>query len=116
MSWTTSRKHRIALGAMVIAGCCCGVATAATVRGGNADAMDHWYGRAGGLSGSDIVSEPPAWLKGGQAVDVGYSEALAEWTNMPRKDAKVGPVTDSLGADPSPPPAASSPQPASSQQ
>jgi len=116
MSWTTSRKHRIALGAMVLAGCCCGVATAATVRGGSADAMDHWYGRAGGLSGSDIVGVPAAWLKGGQAVDVGYSEALAEWTNMPRKDAKVGPVTDSLGADQSQPPAASSPQPAPSQQ
>ena len=116
MSWTASRKHRTALGAMVLAGCCCGVATAATVRGGNGDAMDHWYGRAGGLSGSDIVTEPHAWLKGGAAVAVGYSEALAEWTNMPRKDANVGPVTDSLGGDQSQTPSASSPQPASSQQ
>jgi len=31
-------------------------------------------------------------------VQVSFSPALAEWTNMPRAQAQVGPVTDSSGA------------------
>ncbi len=73
-------------------------AIAAELRSGNIDAMARWYGRAGGPVGADAVHTPQVSQNGGQPLQVSFSEALAEWTNMHRKDATVGPVTDSSGA------------------
>jgi hypothetical protein len=71
MNLTTTRRYRIALASLALTGLCCGTAGAATVRGAGTEGMDHWYGRAGGLAGSDSVSEAPAWQKPGQPLDVG---------------------------------------------
>jgi|SRR5690349_4762855 len=48
-----------------------GIAMAAVVRSPGSDGMDHWYGRAGGLAGSDMVSEPSDWQRPGHAVAIG---------------------------------------------
>ena len=96
MSPTTLLKHTALTAALALTGLIS--ATAAEVHTGNTDAMAQWYGRAGGLVGSDVVSESKARQQGGQAVQVSFSPALAEWTNMPRNQAQVGPVTDSFGA------------------
>ena len=96
MSPSTLFKHTALAAAFALAGV--NSATPAEVHSGNTEAMTHWYGRAGGLVGSDAVSEPKAWQQGRQSIQVTFSEALADWTNMPRKEAKVGPVTDSSGA------------------
>ena len=92
-----ARKRRIALTLIALVGLYSGAGGAATVRSSSTDAMDHSYGRAGGLTGSEVVSEPHAWQQGGPPVQVGYSELVADWTNMPRDEAHEGPVTDSYG-------------------
>ena len=68
MNWI--RGFRITLASLAVAGLCGSLADAATVRSGTAG-MDHWYGRAGGLTGSDSVSEAGARPELGQPLEVG---------------------------------------------
>jgi hypothetical protein len=99
MSARNTIGRRLAVvAAMTAAGLYWTAAGAAVVHGGNTDEMAHWYGRAGGLTGSDAVSRPVARADDGPSVGVSYSADLAKWTNMPRDQAKEGPVTDSLSA------------------
>jgi hypothetical protein len=74
------------------------IAPAAYVHTGDSGMMAKWYGRAGGLVGSDVVRELSATQQAGKSVQVNFSPDWAAWTNMPRGEANVGPVTDSFGA------------------
>lgn len=98
--------RRLTLAAAIAAtGLYWAAADAAVVHGASTDAIEHSYGRAGGLAGSDEVSEPKTWEGAGPSVTVTYSPDVAQWTNMPRDQAQEGPVTDVLG-----PASASQPQ------
>ena len=71
MSLARGRGLRIVLVSLVVVGLYCGTAGAATVHSAGTDGMDHRYGRAGGITGSDAVSEPDSWKKPGQPLEVG---------------------------------------------
>ena len=62
------------------------------VRGGDVQSMSQWYGRAGGLAGSQRVKLLTAHPRG-MPVSVAYDREVAERTNMPRGGAAEGPVT-----------------------
>jgi len=98
MNGNTFRRRAAVVAAMIIAGLCSTSIGAATVRSGDPDEMAKWYGNAGGLVGSDAVSKPATPAGSAPTVGVSYSDALAGFTNMPRSQAKVGPVTDSTTA------------------
>jgi hypothetical protein len=100
---TLGRRLTLAA-AMTLSGFYGAAADAAVVHGASTDAIEHSYGRAGGLTGSDEVSEPKAWEETAPTVTVTYSPDVAQWTNMPRDQAHEGPVTDAWGT-------ASAPQP-----
>jgi hypothetical protein len=70
-------------------------ADAAVVHPSSSEEMQHTYGRAGVPIASDAVSEASSHTG---SVDVTYSEAVAEWTNMHRSEAQEGPVRDGLDA------------------
>ena len=72
-------------------------ADAAVVRTLSSDALQHTYGRAGVPIASDEMSLAKA-PEQAAPVDVTYSAAVAQWTNMPRDQAQEGPVTDALEA------------------
>ena len=74
------------------------IAPAAYVHTGNSGMIAKWYGRAGGLVGSDVVREVNAPQQAEKSVQVSFSPDWAAWTNMPRSEGNVGPVTDSFGA------------------
>jgi opacity protein-like surface antigen len=58
------------------------VYAADVVTGGDLTSADKWYGRAGGLTGSDRVT----YLRPGQdKVGVGFDQEVAERTNMHRE-------------------------------
>ena len=108
MNLTTARRYRIALAALALTGLCCGTAGAATVRGAGTGGMDHWYGRAGGLAGSDSVNELPAWQKSGQPVEVGvpansgslyFNEAKGGFFDKANVRSNEGPVGVGLPAN-----------------
>jgi len=67
MTFTTARRFAVVLVGLAAAALG-GSAGAATVRSASTDDMNHWYGRAGGLAGSDAVSKPK---KAGQPLEVG---------------------------------------------
>jgi hypothetical protein len=71
MSLARAGGLRIVLVSLALVGLYCGTAGAGPVRSAGADGMDHWYGRAGGLTGSDEVSGAEAWKKPGQPLEVG---------------------------------------------
>jgi len=56
-------------------------------------AMSQWYGRAGGLVGSDRVMGMMKAAKVRHCVRVAYSKEVAERTNMHREEAANGCVT-----------------------
>lgn len=98
MNATNTLGRRLALAAaMTLAGFYWGAAGAATVHGASTAVIEHSYGRAGGLAGSDEVSEAKASAEG-PSVAVSFSADLAQWTNMPRDQAQEGPVKDSSDA------------------
>jgi hypothetical protein len=70
MNSTTARRYRIGLASLALAGFCCGTAGAAGVSERNIEDMDHWYGRAGGPTGSDAIGEANAGQTG-KSVAVG---------------------------------------------
>ena len=92
---TTTVKHVVLTAAFVLSSLTSAIA--AEVHTGNSDAMPQWFGRAGGLVGSDVVTQFKAQQETSQPVQVSFSPAVAEWTNMARGEAQVGPVTDSFG-------------------
>ena len=96
--WYAIGRHLVIAAAMTMSGGCWGVAVAATVHSGSTDTIAAWYGRAGGLTTADEVSEPEALNKSGPPVQVSYSAELAKWTNMPRDQAHEGPVTNTFDA------------------
>jgi hypothetical protein len=51
---------------------------------GDVESMSKWYGRAGGVTGSDSVSAPHA---NGAKVGITYDKDVAERTNMTREPA-----------------------------
>jgi hypothetical protein len=65
--------HLVIVAATTMTAGCWGVAVAATVHSGSTDTMAGWYGRAGGLTTADEVSEPEALNKSGPPVEVSYS-------------------------------------------
>jgi len=98
MNATNTLGRRLALAAaMTLSGFYWSAAGAAVVHGASIGVIEHSYGRAGGLVGSDEVSEPKAWAEG-PSVAVSFSADLAQWTNMPRDQAQEGPVKDSSDA------------------
>lgn len=62
-------------------------------------AMSQWYGRAGGLAGSDRVMAMTEAAKPGNCVRVTYDKEVAERTNMHRKEAASGCVTITYDKD-----------------
>jgi len=98
MNRNTFRRRAALVAAMTIAGLSSASIGAATVRSGDPNEMAQWYGNAGGLVGSAAVAKPAKPAGSAPAVGVSYSDALAGFTNMPRSQAKVGPVTDSSSA------------------
>jgi hypothetical protein len=71
MNLARVRGFRIVLAGLALAGLYCGFAGAATVHSAGTEGMDHRYGRAGGLTGSDSVTEPATWKEPGQPLEVG---------------------------------------------
>jgi hypothetical protein len=57
------------------------------------ETMGKWYGRAGGLVGSDLVMAPAKPIKPGTRVRITYDREVAERTNMHRQEAATGGVT-----------------------
>jgi len=72
-------------------------ADSAPVRGGDVSAMGNWYGRAGGLAGSDLVSKPATPEPDQQSVKVTYDKTIIDYTYLPRGQLHEGPVADSYG-------------------
>jgi len=56
-----------------------------TLKTGDSHNMDKWYGRAGGLAGSDRVEV--LGKATGDRVGVSYDQDVAKRTNMPREGA-----------------------------
>ena len=63
---------------------------------GDVNTVNQWYGRAGGLAGSDRVSNLTA---GTTKVGVAYDADVAARTNMPRAQATNGNVSVTYDAD-----------------
>jgi len=98
MNAANTLGRRLALAAAItLSGFYWSAVGAAVVHGASTDAIEHSYGRAGGLVGAEEVSEPATW-EGSPPVAVSFSADLAQWTNMPRSQAQEGPVKDSSDA------------------
>ena len=61
--------------------------------------MDQWYGRAGGLAGSDRVVAITKGAKAGAPVRITYDKGVAKRTNMHRQEAVKGGVTITYDKD-----------------
>ena len=61
--------------------------------------MSQWYGRAGGLVGSDRVMAIAKGAKAGNPVRITYDKDVAERTNMHRQEAAYARVTISYDKD-----------------
>jgi hypothetical protein len=61
--------------------------------------MGQWYGRAGGLVGSDRVMAVAQAANAGSPVRITYDKDVAERTNMPRQEAANGAVTITYDRD-----------------
>ena len=91
---------RMALGATVVA-LSIGAAFAGdeVLRTGDSSTMDHWYGRAGGLVGSDRIEAITKATFSAARVGVTYDKDVAARTNMPRQDAGNGNVSITYDKD-----------------
>ena len=100
MKLDSVRNMRLALGATLVA-LSIGSALAAgdVLRTGDASTMDHWYGRAGGLAGSDRVEGITKATPGGDRVGITYDKDVATRTNMPRQDTGSGDVSITYDKD-----------------
>ena len=78
------RKRLLVSAAAIAATLAMSAYAAETVHSGNISNMDQWYGRAGGLQGSDRVA---ALATGKTMVGVAYDADVAARTNMPREQA-----------------------------
>jgi hypothetical protein len=56
------------------------------------ETMGKWYGRAGGLVGSDLVMAPATPIKPRARVRITFDKEVAERTNMQREEAAAGGV------------------------
>jgi len=100
----TLKPHwKVKLVAAAAIGALCGSVFADDVlRSGDVNQMSHWYGNAGGLTGSDRVEFLGKSITGNQPVGVTYDKDVAQRTNMPRAQAPnrdVGIVYDKDVAD-----------------
>lgn len=68
------------------------VAGGDTLSTGNVDSMGQWYGRAGGLAGSDRVMAIGKASAGGNQISITYDKDVAQRTNMHRDSADSGNV------------------------
>lgn len=66
---------------------------------GDSATMDHWYGRAGGLVGSDRIEAINKTTSSGGGIGITYDKDVAGRTNMPRQDAQNGGVGISYDKD-----------------
>jgi len=82
--------------AAVVAALSVNAVAADLVTSGDTNTISQWYGRAGGLVGSDRVS---ALAAGSNKVGVAYDGDVAARTNMPRAQAGNGNVTVTYDAD-----------------
>jgi len=82
--------------AVVAAALSANAVAADVVTSGDLGTVNQWYGRAGGLAGSDRVSGLAA---GSSRVGVAYDADVANRTNMPRAQAGNGNVTVTYDAD-----------------
>jgi hypothetical protein len=98
------RLDLVLAAAMIFSGFQWHAADAAVVHGASVETIEHSYGRAGGLAGSEEVTGTGQSSGADPMVTITYSPDVAQWTNMPRDQAHEGPVTDGLGT-------ASAPQP-----
>jgi hypothetical protein len=73
----------LAAGAAMFAGSAIG-GESQVLNSGDVESMSKWYGRAGGLTGSDAVSAARA---NGAKVSITYDKDVAERTNMTREPA-----------------------------
>jgi hypothetical protein len=64
-----------------------------TLKAGDVSQMGHWYGRAGGLVGSDRVGGLTSHTPGNQGVGISYDAAVQGRTNMPMDRASGSEVT-----------------------
>ena len=84
------KLNRIAALGIAIASLSIGSALAGgdTLKTGDSHNMDKWYGRAGGLVGSDRVEA--IGKATGDRVGISYDQEVAKRTNMPRDGADKG--------------------------
>jgi hypothetical protein len=75
------------------------VAAGEVLRTGDVTTIGQWYGRAGGLVGSDRVEGITKATAGGERVGITYDKDVAARTNMPRQDAENGNVTITYDKD-----------------
>ena len=100
MQFKSVRNMRLALGATLVAlsiGSALGAGE--VLRTGDVTTMGQWYGRAGGLVGSDRVEGITKATAGGERVGITYDKDVAARTNMPRQDAENGNVTITYDKD-----------------
>jgi hypothetical protein len=79
---------RLAFSAAISA-LCIGVSFADgnVLKSGNVDSMSKWYGRAGGLVGSDLIESNAKAST--ERVGITYDMDVAQRTNMPARDSSV---------------------------
>jgi hypothetical protein len=96
----TTLGYRMALASLAFAGLCCGTAGAAGVSEKALEDMNHWYGRAGGPTASDAITDANA-SQAGKSVEVGvpansgslyYNEAGGGIRSEPNIRSSAGPV------------------------
>jgi hypothetical protein len=71
MRSTVTCRLSMTLAAATLACLGCSIAMGATVRSAGSEGMDRWYGRAGGVVGSDAVNQSPDWQKPGHPIAIG---------------------------------------------
>jgi len=74
--------------AVTVFGACPTAQAADIVRTGDTSTMHLWQGRAGGMVGSDHISNLRI-PTGGEEVTIAYDKEVAQRTNMPRDDMEV---------------------------
>jgi hypothetical protein len=68
-------------------------AQSSTLKASDVSQLNHWYGRAGGLVGSDRITGLTKHTPGNQAVGVSFDAAVQARTNMPMDRASGSDVT-----------------------
>ena len=68
------------------------VAGGDVLKSGDVDTMSQWYGRAGGLQGSDRVTVLSKTQTGTTQVGITYDKDVAQRTNMQRDPASNGQI------------------------